>query len=257
MKRNQRVVARERGGEEDNVQAIAQGPAKKKWSKHDMIPYRPITEPLSEGLRAWFEGEHLALVGSAGTGKTLLAMYCAAHSLTAGDGIQQIVIIRSAVQAREIGHLPGTIEEKQAAYEEPYEASLGKLFNRVKTYEDMKAAGKVQFRLSSFLRGLTFDNSIIVMDEIQNMRFEEINTVVTRLGENSRLIMIGDTKQIDLTRRDDISGLEAACVIAKDVGGFTTVNFTRHDVVRSAFVKSWIGAVEDYEAGKRGNLRAA
>lgn len=257
MKRNQREVKRERGGVEDNIAAFVEGPAKKKWARQDLGHYRAITAPLAEGLKAWFEGDHLALTGSAGTGKTLLAAYCAAHALTGNDGIQQIIFVRSAVQAREIGHLPGDIAEKQAVYEEPYEAALGKLFNRVKTYEDMKAAGKVQFRLSSFLRGLNFDNAIVVMDEVQNMRFEEINTIATRLGENSRLIMIGDTKQIDLTRRDDISGLEAACVIAKDVGGFTNVNFTRHDVVRSGFVKSWIGAVEDYEASKRGNLRAA
>lgn len=244
-----RTTKQARGGAADNAAAMAEGPVKKNWTKHDLVAFQARSARQTEAIRAYMEGNHVGLFGTAGTGKTLTACYLAATSLTGDEDIRQIIVIRSAVQTREIGFLPGTIEEKQAPYEEPYEASFGRLFGKVTTWKHMKDAGKVQFRLSSFLRGLTFDNAVVIVDEAQNMTFDELNTIVTRLGHSSRLIILGDTKQIDLVGMGrGISGLEALCEIMRDVKDFSATYFTRHDIVRSQFVKSWIAAVEDYDS---------
>lgn len=237
----------QRGGFEDNVRAMADGPqVRKHWNKGDMR-FRSGSERQSDAIQAWFNGCHLALLGSAGTGKTLLATYLACSAMLGGDNIDKIIIVRSAVQGRDLGHLPGTVEEKAAVYEKPYVATFGKLFSRIKTYEDMKEAGKVVFETTSFNRGVTWDNAVIILDEVQNCTFEEINTACTRLGDHSRLIVCGDTKQVDLSERyHEISGIEVMTEIVKDIDDFESVFFTRHDIIRSGFVKAWISAVEDY-----------
>ncbi len=248
MKRNERKA---RGTIADEAAAIAQGPAKKNWTKHDLKYFNARSEKQNLAMQEYNAGNHLGMFGSAGTGKTLVASYLAASSLVGDPDIQRIIFIRSAVQTRDIGFLPGTIEEKQEPYEEPYAAALGVLFGKVTTWKHMKEAGKVEFRLSSFLRGLTFDNAVIVVDEAQNMTFEELNTIVTRLGSKSRLIVLGDTKQVDLIGLGrDISGLEALCAIMCGVDEFKSVYFDSRDIVRSGFVRKWIMAVESYVPAK-------
>jgi phosphate starvation-inducible PhoH-like protein len=231
-----------------DIRARAEGPQMKKtWSRHDLRSLKAATERQSDALRAWFEGCHVGLLGSAGTGKTLLACYMAANSMLTDEGIDKIIIVRSAVQGRDMGHLPGTNEEKMSVYEKPYVQCFQKLFGRPRTFDDMKAAGKVYFESTSFNRGVTWDNAVVILDEVQNMTWEEINTAATRLGECSRLIVIGDTKQIDLSERyHEISGIEAMSAVVREIEDFETVHFTKHDVVRSGFVRSWIIACEDY-----------
>lgn len=259
MQKTQRVSkldkVRDRAAENDTY-ARNEGPTiKKKWTDKDIRSFKAANDRQKDALQAWFSGIDLALVGSAGTGKTLLAMYLAVSAvLSPKDEQQKIVIVRSAVQGREVGHLPGSLEEKLAAFESPYMVALERLFGRASTYPDMKAAGLINFVSTSFLRGMTWDNTVVVFDEAQNCTFEEINTVMTRLGEGSRIIVIGDTKQVDLKekRHHEISGLEAMCAIVAEMGGVETVHFNKHDIVRSGFVKRWISAAEDYQEGRTG-----
>lgn len=238
---------------EQDMRARAEGPqAKKTWSRQDLRSIKALNERQSEALRAWFEGCNVGLLGTAGTGKTLLACYMAASAMFSGEGIDHILVVRSAVQGRDIGHLPGTDKEKMAVYEKPYVQCFTKLFGRANTWKDMIEAGKAEFESTSFNRGVTWDNAAVILDEVQNMTWEEINTACTRLGQNSRLIVIGDTKQIDLSERyHEISGIEAMSAIVREIEDFETVHFTKHDVVRSGFVKAWICAAEDYFAGAK------
>lgn len=233
----------------ENGKAYKDGPNKRKtWSRHDLETISPLTFPQEEMFRAFMEGQHLVAYGSAGTGKTFVAIYLALNELLNKQSeIEKILIIRSVVSTREIGHLPGTIEEKTAVYELPYKDMFATLIGRPSTYENMKEAGLVEFGTTSFIRGVTWDNTIIIVDEGQNMNFHEINSLMTRLGKNSRVIFAGDIVQTDLRRKYDVSGMGKMISVTERMNGFTNIHFTRDDIVRSAFVKSWITAVEDYD----------
>ena len=227
-----------------NGQAIQEGPKRKTWSMHDLKVIKPLTPTQEEMFHAWVNYEHLCGHGSAGTGKTFLAMYLALNEVLSKNQ-SKIIIVRSAVPTRDIGFLPGTADEKMQHYEEPYRDILWELMGRASTYQDMKDAGLIEFQSTSFLRGLTWDNAIVIFDECQNATFEEIHTVMTRVGENTRIILAGDTKQDDLQfKRNDTSGLAKTLQILDDMKNVGKIMFTYNDIVRSKFVKEWIIACE-------------
>lgn len=226
--------------------AREEGPKRKTWSTKDLKHIKPITSAQEDMFHSWFQGKHLCASGSAGTGKTFLAFYLALNEVFAGRA-RKIIIVRSTVATRDVGFLPGTIEEKTAMYELPYHDILAELVGRRSTYEDMKHAGVIEFMTTSFVRGLTWDNAIVILDEGQNMTFHEINSVMTRIGNNTRVIMTGDTKQTDLSESRKHLGLEGmshAMKIFSNLDSFECVQFNKHDIVRSEFVKSWIIACE-------------
>lgn len=230
-----------------NGRAWETGPTKRKsWSKHDLKVLKPITPPLREMYEAFFNGQSICAHGTAGTGKTMAAIWLGMNEILNQESeVEKLILVRSAVPGREQGFLPGTEEEKMAAYEKPYGPIFAELFGRTSTYADMKEAGLVEFESTSFARGQTWDNAIVVIDEGQNMNFEEINTIMTRLGKNSRMIFAGDLPQKDLRKRGDESGFPKALRVMERTGNFTAVKFTRYDILRSGFVKAWITAVED------------
>lgn len=231
---------------EAEIAARAEGPKRKSWSSHDLIPLRPMNDKQAEAIEQWVMGQNVALLGSTGTGKTALAVYLAASSMLRKDeAIDKIIIVRSVVQARDIGFLPGDLAEKLAPYEEPYTKAFADRFGRSSTYEDMKAAGKIVFCCTSMLRGVTFDNAVIIFDEVQNCEFKEIDTVLSRLGQHSRILFLGDRRQTDLNSRQP-SGLPVFREIVRDIKMFSVIEFTRDDIVRSGFVRSWITASEIY-----------
>lgn len=225
------------------------GPDRRKsWSLLDMCSLHCANQRQRDALKAWKSGDALALTGYAGTGKTFLGSYFACSSILDKESEQDhIIIVRSAVQGREIGFTPGTVEEKLQEYEEPYQEAMATIFGREATYADMKEAKKIVFKSTSFLRGVTWDNAVILVDEAQNMTFHEINSVMTRVGKGSRIIVSGDTRQCDLSIRSrESSGLADFANIMAVIGGCTSIDFQKEDVVRSKFVKDWIFAAEDY-----------
>lgn len=227
-----------------NGHAIEEGPKRKTWSTKDLKLIKPKTAAQEDMFHAWFTGKHLCAFGSAGTGKTFLAFNLALQEVLA-QRVRRIIIVRSAVATREIGFLPGTIEEKTAMYELPYHDIMWELIGRASTYQDMKEAGMIEFMTTSFVRGLTWDNAIVIVDEGQNMTFHEINSIMTRIGENTRIILTGDTKQTDLDgKKLGIEGMTQALRVFQNMDTFECVQFTKHDIVRSEFVKSWIVACE-------------
>lgn len=231
----------------ENAKAILEGPKKKKWTFHDIKSIKPITEAQRQLFESYYYGNHIVANGSAGTGKTFCALYLGLSDvLSETTDKEKIIIIRSAVQSREIGFTPGTVLEKMEPYEAPYTDILYDLFGKKSTYRDMKDAGLVEFMPTSFLRGTSFDNAVIIIDEIQNLNMSEIFTVLTRCGKNTTVICIGDTVQTDLNHnKNDVSGLPTLLKIVQKMPEFSTITFTNNDIVRSKFVKSFINAYEE------------
>ena len=234
----------------NNLLAITEGPTRKKrWSIHDLKQIKPLTYAQELMMRGYIEGNHIIASGSAGTGKTLVALYLALNDILSKETPRnKMVIVRSIVPTRDMGFLKGTEEEKMEPYEAPYVDIFNFLLGKNNSYENMKEANLIKFAPTSFLRGVTWDNAVIILDESQNYNWEEINTCLTRVGDNSQIITIGDTKQNDLYRsKYDTSGFDKFLAISANMKSFDHVQFTRSDIVRSPFVKEWICAVEDYQ----------
>lgn len=212
-----------------------------------------ITQTQKDVFEAFDEGVNLVLMGTAGTGKTFISLYLALNEMIRGKGERpsKIIIIRSLVSTRDVGFLPGTLKEKQAVYEEPYRGIFSELFGRGDAYEILKTKGIVEFNSTSYLRGTTLNNTYIILDEFQNCNYEEIRTIITRVGKNSRLIFCGDTKQNDLYRNKyDVSGMQEIVNIIEKMKEFDIVDFEISDIVRSDLVKSFIVAEEEYLTSK-------
>ena len=216
----------------------------------DMKTFQPLTENQNKFFQAYKQGDYfIALHGVAGTGKTFSALYKAIEEvLDKGNTFEKIIVVRSAVQSREIGHLPGTIDEKMDIYQQPYRQICETLFGRKDAWDRLEEQGHIEFISTSFIRGMSFDNAIIIVDEMQNMTFEEIDTVMTRVGNQSKIIWCGDYRQTDLNKRkNDVSGLLKFFDIAYHMDAFTRIEFTPDDIVRSSLVKDYILAKLKFE----------
>lgn len=208
-------------------------------------------EPLTENQAKFFEmykggGYFIGLFGSPGVGKTFLAMYRAIEEVLAKDNpFKQVVIVRSLVQLREIGHLPGNLEEKQEIYELPYKEICTTLFGRSDAWDRLKEQGFARFISTTAIRGISIDDSIIIVDEIQNCNWSEINTIVSRVGHRSKIIFAGDFKQTDLIKSNrDTSAFHDFRRVATSMNAFQEVYFTPNDIIRSSLVREWIIACE-------------
>jgi phosphate starvation-inducible protein PhoH and related proteins len=216
----------------------------------DMKTFQPLTENQNKFFQAYKQGDYfIALHGVAGTGKTFSALYKAIEEvLDKSNTFEKIVVVRSAVQSREIGHLPGTIDEKMDIYQQPYRQICETLFGRKDAWDRLEEQGHIEFISTSFIRGMSFDNAIIIVDEMQNMTFEEIDTVMTRVGNQSKIIWCGDYRQTDLNKKkNDVSGLLKFFDIAYHMDAFTRIEFTPDDIVRSSLVKDYILAKLKFE----------
>lgn len=195
-----------------------------------------------------FHQNHLFLMGFAGTGKSFCALYLSLREILENHSeFQRIIVIRSAVQARDMGFMPGNESEKMAYYEAPYEAIVNNLCGRADAYGILRQKGAIEFMSTSFLRGLTFDDAIIIVDEVQNMEERELDTIMTRVGENSKIIFCGDGRQTDFVRASDKAGLGKFLKIVERMKEIEIINFTVRDCVRSDFVKQFLIAKDAIE----------
>jgi phosphate starvation-inducible protein PhoH and related proteins len=215
----------------------------------DLMRIRPKTDNQQKAFQAFYNDKHLFLHGTAGTGKTFIAFYLALQDLHSGDAEQnKVFVVRSTVPSRDMGFLPGNQKDKMKVYEQPYYAIASELYGRGDAYDILKQKNIVEFISTSFIRGTTLSDCFVIVDECQNMDFGELNTIITRAGENARFIFCGDFRQDDLTskRYNEESGIKRFMNIIQKIDAFEFLNFTKDDIVRSELVKQYIIASEDY-----------
>lgn len=239
-----------------NTESVDTNPQKKlinntlKIRLDDLKTFEPLTDNQKAFFNAYKRGDYfIALHGVAGTGKTFCALYKALEEvLDKANPFKKIIIVRSAVPSREVGHLPGSIDEKTEIYRQPYQQICHTLFDRHDAYQRLEEQHYIDFISTSFIRGMSFDDAIIIVDEMQNLTFEEIDTVMTRVGYRSKIIWCGDYRQTDLNKKkNDMSGILKFFDIAHHMASFTRFEFTADDIVRSSLVKDYILAKLKYE----------
>jgi phosphate starvation-inducible PhoH-like protein len=207
----------------------------------DLLEFDPITKNQEVTYDAWEDDYNLVLTGSAGTGKTFMGMYLGLEQvLDVNTEQDKLIIVRSMVPTRDMGFLPGTKEEKEDAFTLPYKNIANELFGDYNSWSKAVNAKKIQFESTSFIRGLTLDYSVILVDEMQNLSFHELDSVITRVGKGSRIIFAGDYLQSDFTRSDDKDGIMKFLTIVEQLKKFEIVNFGWEDIVRSDFVRDYI-----------------
>ena len=202
---------------------------------------QPKTQNQKRAFDHYDEEYNLLLHGLAGTGKTFISLYLALSDVLSQDCDQHnVTIVRSVVPTRDMGFLPGSEKEKSKVYEAPYSSICSELFGRGDAYEILKTKNLINFVTTSYIRGLTLDDTIVIVDEAQNLNFHELDSIITRLGENSRIMVCGDFRQSDLIRDEERKGLLTFMKILDTIEEFQTVEFEEDDIVRSSIVKDYI-----------------
>jgi|TARA_B100000131_G_scaffold6215_2_gene6408 phosphate starvation-inducible PhoH-like protein len=220
---------------------------KKPYNSDMMVPIEPITPNQTTAFAHYNEGKNLFLYGAAGTGKTFITLYMALKQvLDPLTPYNKVVLVRSLVSTREIGFLPGDHEDKSALYQIPYKNMVKYMFELATDNEfemlwgNLKAQESVTFWSTSFIRGTTLDASIVIVDESQNLNFHELDSIITRVGEDTKIMFCGDVAQTDLIRTNEKNGILDFQKIITMMPEFALVEFGVDDIVRSGLVRSYI-----------------
>ena len=217
-------------------------------NSNQLVTINPIGENQQKVFDAWAKDKNLFLSGSAGTGKTFILLHLALKAvLDKGQPFDKVVLVRSLLPSRDIGFLPGTLEEKSDLYQDPYRILIRYLFELPSEqghqvlYSKLIEQGSLEFYTTSFLRGQTFDRSIIIVDESSNMIFQELDTVMTRVGQDSKICFAGDMAQSDLRKHNgDRDGFLNFQAILGEMEEFEVVEFGIGDIIRSGLVRSYL-----------------
>ena len=226
---------------------LKQKKRRKPISEDYMIPVEPITDNQKRFFDAWDEDKMIYAYGVAGTGKTFIALYKALRDvLGETTPYEKIYIVRSLVATREIGFLPGDHEDKSSLYQIPYKNMVQAMFEMPDDnsydmlYDNLKAQETISFWSTSFIRGTTLDNAIVIIDECQNLNFHELDSIITRVGQDSKIIFCGDAAQTDLIKNNERTGILDFQRIIQNMEEFAMVEFGIEDIVRSGLVKSYL-----------------
>ena len=217
-----------------------------------LLDIEPITDNQKKLFDSYAEDKHLVAYGTAGTGKTFISLYNAlADVLDETTPYERIYLVRSLVSTREIGFLPGDHEDKADIYQIPYKNMVKYMFQMPTDadfemlYGNLKAQETIKFWSTSFIRGTTLDNAIVIVDEFQNLNFHELDSIITRVGENSRIIFCGDASQTDLVKTNDRNGIHDFLNILRKMPSFDIIEYGIDDIVRAGLVKEYIIAKLD------------
>jgi len=218
----------------------------------NLVKVEPVGPAQGTAFEKYKEGKNLFLIGSAGTGKTFVLLYLALKEvLDKNTPYDRVVIVRSLLPSRDVGFLPGTLEEKSMLYQNSYRFLVRYLFEMPNEqefdllYDKLLAQGSIEFASTSFLRGLTFDRSIIIVDEAQNMTFQELDTITTRVGQDTKIMWAGDEGQTDITNGDK-NGYHNFSAIVDDMDEVEVIEFGIGDIIRSGFARSYIIAKRNH-----------
>ena len=227
---------------------------KKPVNSDFLVDIEPLTDNQKQLFDSYKKEKHLIAYGCAGTGKTFITLYNALRDvLDERTPYEKVYMVRSLVSTREIGFLPGDHDDKSALYQIPYKNMVKYMFQMATDadfemlYGTLKAQETIKFWSTSFLRGTTLDNAIIIVDEFQNLNFHELDSIITRVGENSRICFCGDATQSDLTKTNERNGIVDFMKILRAMPSFDIIEFGVEDIVRSGLVKEYI--VAKMEAG--------
>ena len=249
------MARRKKTDQNSNNSLTAKQLKRKKPINQDLlIPIEPLTDNQKLFFKSYADDKQIVAYGCAGTGKTFIALYNAIKDvLNEITPYEQIYIVRSLVATREIGFLPGDHDDKAALYQIPYKNMVKYMFQLPTEtdfemlYGNLKQQETIKFWSTSFLRGTTLDNSIIIVDEFQNMNFHELDSIITRVGENSRIIFCGDGRQSDLVKDKERNGISDFMDVLRKMPSFDVIEFGIDDIVRSGLVKEYL--IAKIEAG--------
>jgi len=220
---------------------------KKPLSSDYLIDIDPLTDNQKKLFESYSDGKHIVAYGCAGTGKTFITLYNALQDvLNEQSPYERIYLVRSLVATREIGFLPGSHEDKADIYQIPYKNMVKYMFQMPSDadfemlYGNLKSQETIKFWSTSFLRGTTLDNSIIIVDEFQNLNFHELDSIITRVGENTKICFCGDASQSDLQKTNERNGIVDFMSILRKMPSFDIIEFGVEDIVRSGLVKEYI-----------------
>ena len=219
-----------------------------------LVDIEPLTDNQQRLFGQYADGKHIVAYGTAGTGKTFITLFNAMQDvLDETTPYERIYLVRSLVSTREIGFLPGDHEDKADIYQIPYKNMVKYMFQMPSDadfemlYGNLKAQETIKFWSTSFIRGTTLDNAIIIVDEFQNLNFHELDSIITRVGENTKIMFCGDASQSDLVKTNDRNGIVDFMNILRKMPSFDVIEFGVNDIVRSGLVKEYI--VAKLEAG--------
>ena len=222
---------------------------KKPISSDFLLNIEPLTDNQGILFDAYKKEKNIVAYGANGTGKTFITLYNAMKEvLDQYSPFEKIYVVRSLVATREIGFLPGTHEDKADIYQIPYKNMVKYMFEMPSDadfemlYANLKAQETIRFWSTSFLRGTTLDNAIIIVDEFQNLNFHELDSIITRVGENSKIMFCGDARQSDLNKVNERNGIVDFLSILRTMESFECIEFGIEDVVRSGLVKEYLTA---------------
>ena len=220
---------------------------KKPINQTYFLDVNPITDNQQLFFDEWSKGKNLFAFGAAGTGKTFIALYLALKEVMNEESpYDKVYIVRSLVSTREIGFLPGTHEDKSELYQIPYKNMVRNMFHMPDQtsfdmlYDNLKTQETISFWSTSFLRGTTLDDAIIIVDECQNLNFHELDSIMTRVGQDSKIVFCGDVNQSDLVKTNERNGILDFQRILQNMDEFSEVEFGVSDIVRSGLVKSYL-----------------
>jgi len=239
--------ARKRNQPDINGMSTKQMKRKKPINSSYLLPIEPLTDNQRVMFEEYGKGQNIYAYGCAGTGKTFVALYLALRDVLDEDTpYDKVYIVRSLVATREIGFLPGTHEDKASLYQIPYKNMVKYMFEMPDDnsfemlYENLKAQETVSFWSTSFLRGTTLDNAIVIIDECQNLNFHELDSIMTRCGQDTKIMFCGDARQSDLQKSNERTGIVDFQRILQDMNEFSLVEYNIEDIVRSGLVKSYL-----------------
>ena len=220
-------------------------------SKYDNISKRmnglslrdilPKTQAQSDTFDAYNENYNLLLHGCAGTGKTFISLYLALREISQRTSpYKSITVVRSAVPTRDVGFLPDALHQKLEVYELPYRSIINELYGRGDAFEVVKHKDFVNFISTSYVRGVTLKRTIVIVDECENLNFHELDSIITRIGEDCKILFCGDFKQTDFRNDREKQGMHNFMEILSSMQSFDIVQFTQEDIVRSNMVREYI-----------------